>query len=84
MQDHVGLGKEEFYVAGSGRPRIFYFCGNSGREKSRTHLFDKNSLKRFGLLRLPNCRCSLGEKRVAQTNCEHREGILGRTGGRCV
>ena len=70
-QDHVGLEKEGIYVAGSGRPRIFYLRGNSGREKSRTHLFDKNSLKRFRLLRLPNCRRSLGEKSVAQTTCEH-------------
>jgi hypothetical protein len=49
-------------------------------ERSRTNLVDENGLECFGLVRLPDCSNSLGEKRVTKAGGEHGEGILGRAG----
>jgi len=50
------------------------------REQSRANLVNQNGLERSGLVRLPDCSDSLGEKRVSKADGEHGERILGRAG----
>lgn len=78
-QDYVDLKKKAgFYVEESGYPRIVKIWGKYHGAHSRTNLVDENGLECFGLVRLPDCGNSLGEKRVTKADGEDGEGILGR------